>query len=284
MSRIVKQIQYFSLLRQIARKMGEADVMLVAAGMAFYTLFSLFPLILLLISIGSILLKDQGSVEHILRFVGETLPGAQFVLNENIPNVVQQRGPVGLVGVVTLLWSASSVFTILSAHINSAWPGAVRRNFFEKRLVGLGIVSAMVLALVVYILATILLQLMAWLRLPFLGEAGLSDGGAWGWAWSLLSWILVLGLLSGIYGWIPKAHVPWQAALISGAITTMILLGLSRVLAGLLTLFVQRYQLIYGSLSAFVAFMFYIYFINLVVLAGAHVSAAISRYFMKLVT
>ena len=274
----MKQIQFFTLLRQIARKMGEADVMLVAAGMAFYTLFSLFPLLLLLVSIGSIFLMDQGSVEQILRFVSETMPVAQVVVNENIPNVVQLRGPVGLVGLVTLLWSASNVFTILSTHINSAWPGASKRNFFEKRLVGLGIVTAMVLALVGYILATILLQLMAWLRAPFLGEAGLSGGEAWGWAWSLLSWMLVLGLLSGIYGWIPKTHVPWQAALTSGAITTLILLGLSRFLAGLLALIIQRYQLIYGSLSAFVAFMFYIYLTNLVVLTGGHVSAAISGF------
>ena len=165
----MEQIRFIALLRQIAQKVGEADVMHAAASMAFYTLFSLFPLILLLISIGSILLKDRGSVEQILRFVGETLPGAQAVVTENITNVVQQRGPVGLVGVATLLWSASNVFTVLSTHINSAWPASRKRNFVEKRLACLGIVSAMVLALVVYILATILFQLMAWLKVPFLG-------------------------------------------------------------------------------------------------------------------
>jgi len=274
----VKQIRFFALLRRIAQKVGEADVMQVAASMAFYTLFSLFPLILLLISIGSILLKDRGSVEQILRFVGETLPGAQALVNENIPNVVQQRGPVGLVGLVTLMWSASNVFTILSAHINSAWPGSGKRTYLETRLAGLGIVGAMAIALVGYILATILLQLMAWLRVPFLGNLSLSYAAAWGWIWSLLSWMLVLGLLFGIYRWVPKAHVPWQAALTSGVITTLILLGLSRVLAGLLALIVQRYQLIYGSLSVFVAFMLYIYLANLVVLTGAHISAAISTY------
>jgi membrane protein len=274
----VKQINFFAILRQVVQKVGEADIIQVAASMAFYTLFSLFPLILLLISIGSVFLKDQGTIDQILRFVGETLPGAQAVVNENITNVVQQRGPVGVVGFVTLLWSASNVFTILSDHVNSAWPGSGKRNFFEKRLAGLGIVGAIVLALVGYILGTILLQLMAWLRVPLAGDPGLSDGEAWGWVWSLLSWMLVLGLLSGIYGWVPKTHVPWQAALTSGAITTLILLALSRILAGLLALIVQRYQLIYGSLSAFVVFMLYIYLTNLVVLTGAHVSAAISRF------
>jgi membrane protein len=280
----VRPIQFFVLVRQIAQRVRDADVIQVAASMAFYTLFSLFPLILLLISIGSIFLKDQGSLGQVLRFVGEILPGAQGVVNENITNVVQQRGTVGLVGFVTLLWSASNVFTTLSAHINAAWSGSGKRNFFEKRLIGLGIISAMILALVGYILATILFQLMAWLRVPFLGAASLSGGEAGGWVWSLLSWMLVLGLLSGIYGWIPKTHVPWQAALISGAITTFILLGLSRILTGLLALIIQRYQLIYGSLSALVAFMFYIYLTNLVVLIGAHVSAAISGYYKEEVT
>ena len=78
--------------------------------------------------------------------------------------------------------------------------------------------------------------------------------------------------------------MPWQAALTSSVLTTLILLGLSRVLAGLLALIIQRYQLVYGSLSAFVAFMLYIYLVNLVVLIGAHVSAAISSYNLEEVT
>ncbi len=280
----MKPIHFFAILRQIAQKVREADVIQVAASMAFYTLFSLFPLILLLISIGSVLLKDQGTIDQILRFVGETLPVVQVVVNENITNIVQLRGPVGLVGFVSLLWSASSVFTILSAQINSAWPGSGKRNYLETRLVGLGIVSAMAVVLVVYILGIGLLQLMVWLRLPVLGSPSLAEVESWGWIWSLLSWTLVLGLLFGIYRWVPKAHVPWQAALTGGVFTTLILLALSRILAGLLTLIIQRYQLIYGSLSAFVAFMLYIYLTNLVVLTGAHVSAAISSYNLEEVT
>lgn len=266
------------MLRQVAQKVGQADVIQVAASMAFYTIFSLFPLILLLISIGSLILKDRGTVEQILQFVSETLPGTQFVVNENIANIVEQRGTIGLVGFVTLLWSASNVFTILSAHINSAWPGSGKRNFLEKRLVGLGIVIAIVIALIGYILGIGFLQLLVWLRVLRLGDTDLMDIQAWGWVWSLLSWLLVFILLSGIYRWVPKIHVPRKAALTSGLIVTLVLLALSRILTGLLTLIIQRYELVYGSLSAFVAFMFYIYLTNLVVLIGAHLSATFASY------
>jgi membrane protein len=276
----MKPNRFFAILRQIAQKGGEWDVTQVAASMAFYTLFSLFPLILLLISIGSVLLKNPGTVDQILRFVGETLPAAQVLVNENITNLVQQRGPIGLVGFVSLLWSASNVFTTLSAHINSAWPASKKRNYLETRLVGLGIVGAMVIALVGYILGTILLQLMTWLRLPILGDPRLSNAETWGRVWQLLAWLVVMGLLFGIYRWVPKTYVPWQAALASGAITTLILVLLSRILASLLTLITHHYELVYGSLGAFVVFMFYIYLINLIVLIGAHLSAAISRYFI----
>jgi YihY family inner membrane protein len=200
------------MLRHVAQKVGQADVMQVAASMAFYTIFSLFPLILLLISIGSLLLKDRGTIDQILRFVGETLPGTQFVVNENISDILEQRGPVGLVGFVTLLWSASNVFTILSTHINSAWPGSAKRNFLEKRLVGLGIVIAMVIALIGYILGMGFIQLLVWLRVLRLGDTDLMDPEAWGWVWSLLSWVLVFVLMSGIYRWVPKVRVPWKAA------------------------------------------------------------------------
>lgn len=269
------------MLRQVARRVGQADVMQVAASMAFYTAFSLFPLLLLLISVGSLLLKDRGTVNQILRFVGETLPGTQFVVNENISNIVEQRGSIGVFGLVTLLWSASNVFTTLSAHINSAWPDSAKRNFLEKRLIGLGIVAAMVIALIGYILGIGFLQLLVWMRVLRLGDADLMDPEAWGWVWSLLSWTLVFILLSGIYRWVPKIRVPWKAALTSGLIVTLVLLVLSRILAGLLTLIIERYELVYGSLSAFVAFLFYIYLTNLVVLIGAHISATLASYFKR---
>jgi membrane protein len=277
----VKQTSFLSLLRQVARKVGQADVTQVAASMAFYTAFSLFPLLLLLISVGSLLLKDRGTVNQILRFVGETLPGTQFVVNENISNILEQRGSIGVFGLVTLLWSASNVFTTLSAHINSAWPDSAKRNFLEKRLIGLGIVAAMVIALIGYILGIGFLQLLVWMRVLRLGDADLMDPEAWGWVWSLLSWTLVFILLSGIYRWVPKIRVPWKAALTSGLIVTLVLLVLSRILAGLLTLIIERYELVYGSLSAFVAFLFYIYLTNLVVLIGAHISATLAVYIKR---
>jgi membrane protein len=266
------------MLRHVARKVGQADVIQVAASMAFYTIFSLFPLILLLISIGSLFLKDRGTIDQVLRFMGETLPGTQFVVNENVSDILEQRGPIGLVGFVTLLWSASNVFTILSTHINSAWPGSAKRNFIEKRLVGLGIVIAMVIALIGYILGIGFIQLLVWLRVLRLGDTDLMDPEAWGWVWPLLSWALVFVLMSGIYRWVPKVRVPRKAALTSGLIVTLVLLALSRILASLITLIIQRYELVYGSLSAFVAFMFYIYLTNLVVLIGAHISATLAGY------
>ena len=277
----VKQINSFAILRDTAQKVGEANAIQVAASMAFYTLFSLFPLILLLITIGSVLLNNQEIVTQILRFVSETLPGSQILVDENISNLVKLRGPIGLLGLVSLSWSASSMFTVLSAYINSAWPGSGKRNILEKRLVGLGIVGVMAIVLVGYILGTGLLQLIAWLKVPILGTPGLLDAEALKWVRLLLSWLLVLGLLFGIYRWVPKAHVPWQAALTSAVIITLALLALGQIFTGLLVLILQRYQLVYGSLSAFVAFLFYIYLINLVVLIGAHMSVAISGYFKE---
>ena len=277
----MKQINSFAILRKTAQSMGESNTVQVAACMAFYTLFSLFPLILLLISIGSLILNNPEIEAQILRFVSETLPGSQIIVNENITNLVKLRGPISLVGLVSLLWSASSVFTVLSTTINSAWPGSNKRNILEKRLVGLGIVGVMGIVLVGYILGVGLLQLMAWLKIPVLGDPGLLDAGTFIWVRLLLSWILVWGFLFGIYRWVPKTHVPWQGAITSASITTLILMALSQIFTALLTLILHRYQLVYGSLSAFVGFMFYIYLINLVLLIGAHLSVAISGYFKE---
>jgi membrane protein len=264
------------VLNQTLQGAGQAKIGQSAAGMAYYTLFSLFPLLLLLISISSLLLKEPEITKQILRFVERTLPGSQILVIDNIVQVVEARQTIGVIGLVTLFWSASNAFTALGNNIDAAWPGTQRRSFLENRLFAFLTIGAMITLLFLYILGILVLHLFAWLQLPLVGHLGQLDNAAWERVSRILSWLLVGGLLFGIYRWVPNTYVPTPFAIASAAVSTGFLWALNRVFTLLLAFVIQNYELVYGSLSALLALMFYIYLSCVVVWAGAHLSWALT--------
>ncbi len=266
----------YAVARKTLHGAGQAKIGQSAASMAYYTLFSLFPLLLLLVSIGSAFLNEPGITDQILRFVNRTIPGSQVLVIENLSQLVKARQAIGAVGLVTLLWSASNAFAVLGTNVEAAWPETHRRNYLENRLSALAIIAVMVALLFVYILGITLLHLLVWLQLPLVSQLNLVETGAWNWISLVLSWLVVFGLLFGIYRWVPKTKVPARSALTSAVLSTLFLLVLNWLFNLLLVFVMQNYELVYGSLSAVLALMFYTYLSSLVVLAGAHLSSAMS--------
>ncbi len=81
-----------------------------------------------------------------------------------------------------------------------------------------------------------------------------------------------------LYRWVPKTKVRWSEAF-GGAIFAVIAeWAATSVFSWYLSSGLSRYNLVYGSLGALISFMTLIYIINLIVLFGAHLSAAIARH------
>ena len=131
------------ILKNALESFADTRASQAAAGLAYYAFFSLFPLLLVLIAGGSYFLNSQQVYQNVIQFLQATIPVSTQVINENLRQVLDVRGTVGIIGLLTLLWSASGVFTNLAYSINLAWPGAPRRNFLEKRLVGLGMIAGL---------------------------------------------------------------------------------------------------------------------------------------------
>ena len=114
-----------------------------AAGLAYYAIFSLFPLLLVLIAGGSYFLNNDQVYQTVTSFILNIAPVPHRIINENLKQALEARGTVGIIGILTLLWSASGFFTNLAYNINLAWPGVPRRNFLEKRVIGLGMIAGL---------------------------------------------------------------------------------------------------------------------------------------------
>lgn len=246
-----------------------------AASLAYYAIFSLFPLLLVLIVGGSYFLNSQQVYQSVTRLVQDAIPVSPQLIDENLQQVLDTRGAVGIVGLLTLLWSASGVFTNLAYNINLAWPGAARRNFLEKRLVGLGMIAGLSGLLILSLALDWITNLTPFLNV---NGASLSSSGLWRLFSNFASWLTTSLLFLALYRWVPTENVRWKATFWGALAASIGWKTASEGFSWYLRSGLGRYQLVYGSLGAIVALLFLIFIVSMVTLFGAHLSASIDRW------
>jgi membrane protein len=265
------------ILRQAMARFGDTRASQAAAGMAYYALFSLFPLLLVLISIGAFVLDRKLVQERLLAYVTESLPVSQQLVRDNIERVINLRGAVGLVGLIGLLWSASGFFNSLVYNVNRAWPDADARGFLERRLVALGIVVSLAVLLILALAATTLVELLPRFKVPLAGEVSIYEASYWSVISIALPLFIKFVLFLAIYRWLPNAQVGWRAALVGATVATLGWQLVTNIFNWYVSSGLSNYRLVYGSLGAIVALMFWIYLSGWIALFGAHLTAAIGR-------
>jgi len=249
-----------------------------AASMAYYAFFSLFPLLLVFISAAGYFLQRQQAYNQVILLVKDALPISQQLINQNLRRVIEARGAIGLIGLLSLLWSASGVFTTLAYNINLAWPEAFRRNFLQKRLVALGMIGVLAILMLLLIVLQAIMTLINQTQIPLISTLSIQHS----WFWPLITNIpglfIMYLLFFALYHWVPTRDVSIKAALWSALFVTIAWKIVSSIFSWYLSSGLGSYELVYGSLGTVVALLFLIYITSWIVLYGAHLSAAIDRW------
>ncbi|MQC26086.1 MAG: YihY/virulence factor BrkB family protein [Chloroflexi bacterium] len=237
-----------------------------AAALAYYGLFSIFPLLLFLIFLGSQLLATGGYNAFLNRLLAESLPIEVANLRSIMDQALESRGSIGLIGAVGLLWSATAVFTVLESALNRIW-GSDSRPFWGRRLLA----SAPILILSVAFLATLALGPVISLLLeaaPLPGVERLS--GLAGFAIIVLTAYL-------LYRVFPNRSVPALPAL-GGALFASLLLVLARSIIDIyLHSAFTNYGAVYGSLSWILYLALWTFVVGTLFLLGGEFGAALER-------
>jgi membrane protein len=245
-----------------------------AGSIGFYAIFSLFPVLLILVAVASTILANYFSQEQILNAIVNQMPVSRDFVGGQMPVVLAASGAVSVIGAVGLVWSATSVFTILVRNLNRAWPGAVPRNAFKARLIALVLLGGLVGLALLFLLVKAL-------------PAVESD-----WAWlaqftehvsrfvRATSRIVLLGFIFGtltlLYRWVPSTRVRWIEAAVGAAVATATFGGATSAFTWYLESGYARYNVVYGSLGALIALLTWVYILSAVVLFGAHLGAALA--------
>lgn len=260
-----------NILQRTAHRINEERAAEAAASMAYYGFFSLFPLVLLAVVVISTVLENTLSQDQVLEVLLQAFPFSGQVIEDNIEQVLKARGSVGIIGGVSLAWSAIGAFTVLTRNINRAWPDTKIRNFFKMRLVSFAMLAALLVGLIsLFVFNTVTRFLPK--DINDVAEKASSSQ----WFTEIMISVLLFTSLLVLYWWLPRTKVRWNEAAWGALISSI---GVSIITTGF-TWFVEsglsNYNLVYGSLGAIVALLFWIYLLSLIIFAGAHLSAAIA--------
>jgi membrane protein len=247
-----------------------------AAAISFYALLSLFPFLLLVISILGSITADSGDRLAVLGFVFRYFPTRLDFVTTQLDAFRQTRLQVGAAGGVALIWASLGVFGAITTAVNEAWGVEKQRSFFKHRLVSFLMLAAGGGMMIVALLFASVVEVAeaSWFGV-FLAQ--------FQWLHALQSitfrysatilLILAVGLL---YYFIPNAKTRfrdvWVGAVLTGVLWRLALRGFSWFigLGGRLTM-------IHGSIAAVVVFLLWVYVSSVILMYGVEFTAAHAR-------
>lgn len=274
-------IGFFSVLYRIIRgalmtftlaKGAEA-----ASSISYYTLFSIFPLLLSVVGIGSFII-DQATVEQeLLAFLPTIIPVSQEFILENVEQVFKLRGAVSSIALVGLLWSSTAVFTTIIRNINAAWPAAAPHSFIRMRLWSLAIIAAMVLLLILSSFTITFKHLLTSFGI-ILDYSLISKFLSSFFYTKVLPVLIQVLVFFSLYYWVPQIKVNKMGALSGAVVVTFLWQLITTVFSAFLSSGLARYEIIYGSLGKMIALLSWIYLSSWIILFGAHLTSSIDRH------
>lgn len=264
-----------------AKGYAEHGCSLLAAGISYYVLFSIFPLLIFSVGIVGLLLQSESLQRDIVDAVMANIPLSEDQGRADVTEAIRgvgsaSSGAIGLVGLVTMAWAASAMFGAVRRSLNIATSVAVSRPFVQQKLLDLSMVLFFLPFFLASIAATTALRA-ARARsgeFPVIGTLADDLGAFWWLASLLLPMVFSFFAFLFLYALVPVTR-PRFRYVIPGAVIAA--LGFEVVKLGF-SVYIEHfgnYDVVFGSLGAVVAFMFWVYLSAGILLYGAELIAAL---------
>jgi len=255
---------------------GEDRCSHMAAAISYYALLSLFPLLILLVSVVGIFLRSSSLQQDLVNQVLDILPltqdkGANEV-SQAVRAVAGVSVPLTILGLLGLAWSASAMFGVIRSSLSVAWGSSSRRSLLKQKLLDLAMMAGFGAFFLLSIGATALLRATQEASSDLLGPLSGSSFFFWRAVSFVVPALLSLGGFAALYRFVPSAPVK-MSGVWAGAATAAILFELAKNGFSFYLANFGRYDLVYGSLGAVVTFLVGLYLSAAVLLFRAAVAS-----------
>jgi len=262
---------HFGIWKEASKQALTLNSTLSAAGTAYFAFLSFFPFVLLIVAVASRWFDPLWVENELVSQMEFIIPGISNMLGENLEKIIQARGSVTISAVLVLAWSGSTLFSIITRVLDTIWSGSdVRSGLRYRGLSLLFVIGLALISLPLLFLGTWLTPIMKSL-LPDVPALLHQSMGF------IISILINIALFATLYRFLPHADSRW-ADVWGGAIAAGILWAIAKsAFLGYTASFLSPSNLVYGSVSAIIAFLTWAYLSGLIFFFGAYLGAEYSR-------
>lgn len=271
----------WSLVSETIDQYNRVRADLMAAALAFYTLLSIAPLILIAVALAGFVLGNEAARAEISRLLGESMgPSAGETVNSWVDGASQSGGVASVIGVLLVLYAATRLLNQLRDALNQVWGvddveaagfKSSVKDYLKRRLFALLLVVAsgpILLAIFGSRAVLIGLHEVLFAATPLAGlVVELTQ--------LVFSLVLVALMTAVVFRVVPDARLPWRSIWV-GACSTSILFNVGNVLVGL---YLARAGVAatYGAAGSLVVVLIWLNFSASIFLFGAELAQMHSR-------
>jgi membrane protein len=266
-------VNAFDYIKRLSLKFILDGCPIMASSIAFYFLFSVFPLILIFISLSGIFIDRLDIQTTILGFVEERIPIIYSFTESNIEKIIENRASIGIIGFIFLAIIATYVFDSIQFSLNRVYRTKSQRRYWKQKIFGFLIIT---LTFTIIFLSFLLSTALFYLTNTVIGFFDLNESLST----FLLRYISIfLGLLLNFaifgivyfFGTNRKTH--FKHHIYKGALIAAFLWEISK---HIFIFFINRFanfEMAYGSIGSIIGFLLWIYISSYIFLIGAEVNS-----------
>lgn len=257
------------------------DLATSAAAISYFSMLMLFPLMVVLISVGQFFFGTQQVEKILINSVLALLPGmTRGFVQQNFSSINVLSPGIFISCLLIVVWAASWILTVIEKALNRVWK-LTCRSFLNGRLLTVGMMIILGFALMATAIATSFVTMVRAKaseltidRLPMLSQLG---SVAWLVTVVVASLVLTIAIFTLIYKFMPNAYVNILDALPGACVAGVLWETAKYLFAWVLPYF--HYDLLYGPIGAAVALLSWVYISSIIMLFGAQLTALLQETF-----
>ena len=257
------------LLWQALKKFNTDNGFFLSSGIAFNILINLIPFSILLLAVfGVYLYNDQEVLGHMRAYMRNVAPTMDPKIMSNLMDVIQNRQAMGILGFAGLTWFSTWVFSSVRIALNIVFQVGKPRGIiraFGVDLLMVGVVGTLFLINMILSSFVTVLQ-----RLSGVDSVAMGPTILWMLKY-LLPLVFTYCMFSLIYKVIPNKTVHFKSAL-KAALFASLLWELAKHLFAWYVTNIATYSIFYGSLSALVVFVLWVYYSSVILVVGGELA------------
>ncbi|MBP7460282.1 MAG: YihY/virulence factor BrkB family protein [Candidatus Delongbacteria bacterium] len=253
---------------RVLDRFSQDNASLLAAGISYYAMLSLFPFVMVAFAFFGSYLKREDIFIEIINYIGHIIPQALTLIEQNLDFLVRSSKINTLIGILGLMWTSNKIFCAVENALHQIWKVKDGRQYFIHKFRATFLVLPLVSMIYFSIMLTSFLQTAANLQAPFFHFPFYPS------SFLLISFKYIISASISIlyfylaYRIIPKSIMKRRYVFI-GAVIGGGLWELSKIsFSVFLNRIISSFSL-YGSLATLLVMIFWIYFTATIFLLGA---------------